>query len=119
MDSSATSKIERSPLDQIRQAEAEVTRRVVAARQTAEVTAQKAQAQVEGIKHHACETGQREGQAQYREIIFRAEGDARALVAQANRRAETLRRQGDLCMDDVVRRAVEIVIGQEQEIIDA
>ena len=111
--------IERSPLDQIRQAEAEVTRRVAAARQTAEATAQKVQAQAEGIKHHACETGQREGQAQYRETISRAEEDARALVAQAQRRAEILRRQGNLCMDDVVRRAVEIVIGQEQEIIDA
>ena len=111
--------IERSPLDQIRQAEAEGTRRVAAAHRAAEATAQKAQAQAEGIKRHACETGQREGQAQYREIISRAEEEARALVAQARRRAGILRRQGDLCMDDFVCRAVEIVIGQEQEIIDA
>ena len=30
-----------------------------------------------------------------------------------------LRCQGELCMDAVVRRAVEIVVGQEQEITDA
>ena len=119
MDSSATTMIERSPLDQIRHAEAEVTRRVAAARRAAEATSQKVQAQAEGIKYHACETGQLEGQAQYREIIFRAEEEARALVAQAHSQAEIMRRQGDLCMDDVVRRAVEIVVGLEEETADA
>ena len=107
-----------SPLDEIRQAEAEVTRRVAAARQAAEATAQKAHAQAEGIRRHAREAGQREGEVQYREIVSQAKEDARALIAQAQRRAETLRRQGDLCMDDIVRNAVEIVVGQEQRTID-
>lgn len=116
MDSSATSRIERSPLDQIRQAEAEIMRRIAAARRAAEATVQEAQAQVVNLKRQARETGRREGQAEYREIISRAEEEARALVEQARRRAEILRRQGDLCIDDLVCRAVEIVVGQEQEI---
>jgi flagellar biosynthesis/type III secretory pathway protein FliH len=116
MDWSATSKIERSPLDQIRRAEAEVTRQVAAALRASEATAQQAQAQAEDIKRHALRTGKNEGQAQHREIISRADEEARGLVAQAQRRAEIVRRQGDLRLDDLALRAVEIVIGQEQEI---
>ena len=119
MHSSATDKTDSSPLDQIRQAEAEITRRVAAARQAAEATAQKVQAQAEAIKRHARETGQCEGEAQYREIVSLAKEDAVAVIAQAQRRAEILRCQGDLCIDDIVCHAVEIVVGQEQRIIDA
>lgn len=119
MDPSAASRIDRLPLDQIRQAEAQVTRRVAGARKGAEAMAQNAQAQAEGMKRQAREIGRLEGQAQYREIISRAEEEARDLVAQALRRAEIVRCQGELCTHDVVRRAVEIVIGQEQEITDA
>ena len=81
--------LEHSPLDEVRRAEAEVTRRVAAAHRAVEAAVQEAQAQSEGIKHHAFEIGQREGQAQYHEDISRAQDEAHALVAQAQRRAGT------------------------------
>ena len=115
MNSSTAETIERTPLDQIRQAEAEVTRRVAAARQAAGAVVQEAQAQAADLKRQACETGQREGQAQYRESISQAEEEARVLVEQAHRRAGILRHQGDLCMDDFVRLALKPIIGRLEQ----
>lgn len=104
---------ERSPLDQIRQAEAEVTRRVVAARKAADQALAAAHAQATDLKRQAIQAGQRDGQAQYQDIISQAEQEARVILAQARSQAQHLRQKGDLRMEDAVRQAVAIVIGQE------
>jgi len=100
MDSSTMVTAERSPLDQIRQAEAEVTRRVAAARKAADQALAAAHAQATDLKRQAIQAGQRDGQAQCQEIISQAEQEA-------------LRQNGNLRMEDAVRRVVAIVIGQE------
>lgn len=105
-----------SPLDQIQQAEAEVARRIAAAREGAEVTLQEARAQMVELQRQARETGRSEGQMQYQEIVSRAEDEARALIARAHRGAEILRRQGESCMDAAVREAVQFIIGRETEV---
>jgi vacuolar-type H+-ATPase subunit H len=110
---------ELSPLDQIRQAEAEVNRRIAAARRVAEMTEVKARAQAADLKREAREAGRREGRAQYEQLVSRAEVEAEALLAQAHSQAEDLRRKGDMHMDSAVHRAVEVVVGLEGEADDA
>jgi vacuolar-type H+-ATPase subunit H len=115
MDSSTAITSEQPPLDQIRQAEAEVKRRIAAAQWTAEADLQEAHLRAEDLKRQALETGRCEGQLEYQDIIRQTKKDARALVAQARRRAEDLRRQGELRMNTVVRTTVAIVVGQEED----
>ncbi len=62
-----------SPLDQIRQTEAEITRKIAAAREAAEQVVVKARLDASVIKKQALEDGNREGQSQYREILIRGE----------------------------------------------
>ena len=104
-----------SPLDQIRHAEAEVARRIAAARETAERTVATAKAQAKDFLNEACETGQREGQARYKEIISRAEEETQALVAQAYYQADELRYQGDRNMEPAVFQALNVIIRMEVE----
>jgi vacuolar-type H+-ATPase subunit H len=113
--SSSTMVVERSPLDQIRQAETEVTRQVAAARGAAETAGRKAQAQAADLKRQAREVGQREGQELCREITSKAEEEARALVAQAHIQAEELRRKWDLSKEAAVRWALTVVIECKEE----
>jgi vacuolar-type H+-ATPase subunit H len=115
MDSSTATTSEQPPLDQIRQAEAEVKRRIAAAQWAAETDLQEAHLRAEDLKRQARETGRCEGQMEYQDIIRQAMQDARALVAQAHRQAEDLRRRGELRMDSVARSAVAIVVGQEED----
>lgn len=104
-----------SPLDQIWQTEAEVTRRVAAARDKAEGTLAEAQAQARQLKNQAVEEGRRQGQAQYKDIIAAADEEAQVITSQTNAQAEELRRQGKERTDRAVRLAVNIVIGLERE----
>lgn len=110
-----TSEIELSPLDQIRQTEGEVTRRIAAAREKSEEILENARKQAAVLKHAAHEAGKREGQAGYKEIISRAEEEANALVADAHYQAEKLRRRGQQRMKNGVIYAVNIVIGLAEE----
>lgn len=103
------------PLDQIRKAEADVTRRIAAARQAAEAAAQDAGVQALDLQRQARETGRREGLAQAQAIIARAERKARALTMQANSHAKDLAREGNLRMNSAVHSAVAIVAGQEAQ----
>ena len=112
MDASTAFSSERSPLEQIRQAEVEVKRRIAAAQRTAEGDMQKAQLDAQELERQASEIGLREGQAAYQDIIRQTEEEARGLVADARHRAEELRRQGELRMEGAVRSAVAILVGQ-------
>lgn len=106
---------ELSPLDQIRQTEAEVTRRIAAAREAAEKTVEKARGEAAKRKAAAREAGRLEGQAQLKENLARAEEEARALVAQAHHQADELRRRGRQRMHKAVQFAICVVLGLEGE----
>lgn len=105
----------RAPMDQILHAEAEVARRIAAARQAAEEAVQEAHAQTADIKSQACEAGRQQGQAQVQAAIARAEEEAFVLLEQAHRQAERLRDRGEQRMDTAVHRVAAIVIGQEEK----
>jgi vacuolar-type H+-ATPase subunit H len=100
-----------SPLDQIRLAEAEITRKVVTAREAVERAIVEARTQATLLKKQAQETGTREGQICYKEIVAGAEEEARGLVAHAHDRASVLRLKGQARMEAAIREAVSIVLG--------
>lgn len=109
---------ELSPLDQIRQTEADVTRAVAAARQAAELIIAQAQREAIDIQQHARELGIREGEARFRELISTGEEEARGIVAEAQVRANELRRKGQQRMDLGIHKAVRIVIGLGEDGLD-
>jgi vacuolar-type H+-ATPase subunit H len=104
-----------SPLDQIRQSEAEVTRQIAAARESAEAKVAEARAQAAQLKRQAREVGSRSGQASFKEILATAEEEAQIIQAQANQRARELRRRGEASMQAAIREAVAFVIGFEAQ----
>jgi flagellar biosynthesis/type III secretory pathway protein FliH len=110
-----SSEAELSPLDQIRQTEADVTRAVAAACQAADEIVAQAQREAAQIKQEARQSGVREGQARYREMISNAEEEVRDIVAEAKERAKELRRKGQKRMDRGVHQAVRMVIGLGEE----
>lgn len=107
--------VELSPLDQIRQAEAEVTRLLAAVRETAGLRVEEAHRQAASLKSAAWEQGMQEGRARYQVIIQQAEEEARELVAQAQLRCERLRCQGEQRMPKAVAWVVNLVIGFERK----
>lgn len=100
-----------SPLDQIRQAEADLARRIVAAREEAEQVQERARAQARLLLEEARQGGRDQGQAQYREIVARAEKEAQAILADAHDRAGALRQLGYQRMEIAVSQAVNIILG--------
>jgi vacuolar-type H+-ATPase subunit H len=110
------SDVELSPLDQIRQTEAEVTRAVAAARQAAEQLVAKAHLQAEEIKEQARVAGVLDGEARFKQMTSSAEEEARIIIAHAQQRAKELRRKGEQYMDRGVHHAVDMVIGLGGEV---
>jgi vacuolar-type H+-ATPase subunit H len=110
-----STEVELSPLDQIRQTEAEVTRKIAAAREAAERTLQDAYKQAEDLKRMDREVGSQEGQARYREIISKAEEEAKLLMAEVHERAKKLHRYGRQQMLLSVSYIIELVIGMAQK----
>ena len=107
--------LELSPLDQIRQTEAEVTRKIAAGRKAAEQIVEQARRQAEAVKKDAWENGTREGQARYQTSLSNAEEESRALVAEAQDQADKLRRRGAKRMLLAVHRALNFVISLVEE----
>jgi flagellar biosynthesis/type III secretory pathway protein FliH len=105
---------ELSPLDQIRQVEAEITRRIAAAREASEHSAVNARGQAALLKKQAEEQGGRQGQILYKEVIAKAEEQSKEMIAQAQHEAENLRRTGELRMQQAVCEALCIVLGQKE-----
>lgn len=99
-----------SPLDQIRLAEAEITRKVVTAREAAEHARAEARAQVTLLKKQAHDSGIREGQIRYKEIVSGAEEEARAIVEHAHNQADELRRKGEVRMEAAIQEVTRIVL---------
>jgi vacuolar-type H+-ATPase subunit H len=110
------SEVELSPLDQIRQTEADVTRAVAAARQAAEQLVLKAYLGAEEIKQQAREAGELDGEARFKQLTSSAEEEARVIVACSQQQARELRRKGVQYMDRGVHHAVEVVIGLGEEV---
>jgi vacuolar-type H+-ATPase subunit H len=106
---------ELSPLDQIRLAEAEITRKTVVARENAERCLAEALTQAARIKKQAREAGTRVGNVQYKDIVARAEEEARAITAHAQNQADTLRQKGHNRMEMAVEYAVSIVLGLDKD----
>ncbi len=106
---------ELSFLDQIRQAEAEVTRRIAVANEAAHQRVANARSQVTQMINLAREAGQSEGQARYQQIINQAEAEAQDIIAKAEEQAKELRRQGITEMSQVVELAVNFITEQAEE----
>jgi vacuolar-type H+-ATPase subunit H len=106
---------ELSPLDQIRQAEADVTRQIAAAREAAARTVVEARRHVRDLLDEAREMGRRRGQIRYKEIVSQAEEESQALVFQAHNQAESLHHTGKRRMSTAVRQAVNLVIGLQDD----
>ena len=103
-----------SPLDQIRMAEAEVTRKIAVAREGSEHTVINAKAQAKLLLDEARKSGERKGQAQYQEIVSEAKEEAKAILAGADHQVKELRRKGNRYMDIAVRQVVNIITGMEE-----
>jgi vacuolar-type H+-ATPase subunit H len=100
-----------SPLDQIRLAEAEVTRKIVSAREASEHAIVEARAQAALLKKQAHDAGALEGQIRYKEIVSRAEEEARAIVEHAHKQADKLRWNGQARMEVAIQEVTGIVLG--------
>jgi vacuolar-type H+-ATPase subunit H len=113
-----SSETQLSPLDQIRQAEADVTRKVAMAREDSEHKLAEAKAQAKTRLAKARKSGKRKGQAQFREIVSEAEEVTRAILAESDHWAEELQQKGIRYMDYAVRQVVDIVSGMEEGVAD-
>lgn len=100
-----------SPLDQIRLAEAEVTRKIAVARRDCEQILADAKTEAQLQLVDARENGKRKGRARFRDIVTEAEEEARAIRAGAEHRARLLLRQGNRKMDIAIHQVVNIVTG--------
>jgi len=105
------SEIELSPLDQIRQIESEMTRRIAAARENVEEILENARRQSADLKRQANEAGVQEGQAHYKDIIAEAEEEARSFIAEASARSVEITRRSQKRMSTAVVHSVNIVVG--------
>jgi vacuolar-type H+-ATPase subunit H len=107
--------LELSPLDRIRQAEAEAARSIAGSRETAEQTLARAREQARALVAEAQEAGQREGQAQYRRLIFHAQDEVREIGRESQKEVDALRRAEAELMDVAVRRVVAIITGTGED----
>jgi vacuolar-type H+-ATPase subunit H len=106
-----TLQTEFSPLDQIRQSEAEVTRKIAAARETAMHNLEAARKEAAHIVAQAREDGLQEGQLHYRKILQKTEKESKNLIASAQEEVRELTKIGDRRMDKAIEQIVSIVIG--------
>jgi len=102
---------ELSPLDQIRLAEAEIMRKTMTAHEDAERRLSHAHTQAESIKKEARATGTQAGKAHYKEIVSRAEEEARAIRAHAKNQAKQLEKKGHTRIDKAVAYVLNIILG--------
>ena len=107
---SPTFATELSPLDQIRLAEAEITRKIVTAREASERVIAEARTRATVLKKQAHESGSRAGRIRYKEIVSKAEEEARTIVQHAHNQADELRQNGQTRMDAAIQEALGIVL---------
>jgi|SRR5690606_8260946 len=100
-----------SPLDQIRQAEAEVTARLAGAREAAAQHLARIRNENQRIIAEAEETGRREGEAAYQDAIAAAEEEARLIRAAGQQQAVELKILGAERMTAAVEAILDRVLG--------
>ena len=100
-----------SPLDQIRIAEAETTRTLIAAREASERVVAEARIQASALKKEAHDSGTDRGLIRLREIVSQAEAEARQILEQAHEEAELLKGKGQSKMEEAIRETVQIMLG--------
>lgn len=110
----ALSEIELSPLDKIRQTEAEAAGAIAAARQAAEQLLASTRAEADQFIDQARTEGKRAGQAQYADALTRAGEEAHAILVDAKRRAKKLQHKGRQRMEAGISFAVNTIIGLEE-----
>ena len=103
-----------SPLDQIRQVEAETIRQIAAAREASEQKTTEAKKQVKVILEQARESGRQRGLNRYKQIISSAEEEALVIVSQAHNQVNLMRHKGKKQMSTAVQQAVSLIIGLER-----
>lgn len=101
---------ELSALDQIRLVEAEVTRKIVAARERSERNIADACGQAALIKKQAHAAGEHKGQVHCKEVISEAEEEAQALLVRAHNQADGLRQKGYTRMELAVQEVLNTVL---------
>ncbi|NOH03428.1 MAG: hypothetical protein HND47_16435 [Chloroflexi bacterium] len=104
-----------SPLDQIRLVEAEVARRLVAAREAVEEKAAKVRTISEQLIYAVRDAGRKEGEAHYKAVVGKAEEEAQVVVLRARQRAEELKHRGGQRMASLTLRCVDFVLGWKGE----
>jgi hypothetical protein len=102
-----------SPLDQIRQVEAEMTRKTIAARTRTDQRLADARAEATLLKKQARESGEQKGRIRYKQVIAEAETQTEMILAHAEEEAANLRRKGDARMERAIDEAVNIVLGRK------
>lgn len=102
-----------SPLDEIRQVEAEVARQLQAARAAAEAHIVQAKESARTIKQQALEVGRHEGKADYQEIMTCASQEADQIIQNASLAANTLHESQVRYLAPLVRRIIECVTAVE------
>ena len=105
-----------SPLDQIRQAEAEAARRLVLSREAGSKKVQESRLQASELFGQARIEGEADGQARYKEIVARSEEEATALVAESRRKTDKLRVAGQKQITSLVSKIVKFITGMEADI---
>ena len=103
-----------SPLDQIRNTEAENSRRVAAAREHAALTLQQARSSTARMLADAREAGRKEGEMQRRVRLDEARGEAEAITTRAQQAAKELQRVGRRKMNSAVIYAVRLILGEDE-----
>lgn len=105
-----------SPLDLVRQEEAEVARRVAASREAAGQMVVKAEEQARTLVEEARLAGAREGQAHYRRLILEAQDEVRAICLEGQKRVEDLRRAEAEWLEIAVQHVVAIIAATGEDI---
>ena len=102
---------ELTPLDQILQIETDVIGQIAAARVSAGRSIASARTEAAQLKNQYRESGLRAGQARYRQIVQKAEEEAKAIVAEANKQAEAMHKRAQQRMEEAVQKALTLIIG--------
>ncbi len=106
--------VELSPLDQIRQAEAEVARQIATASVAADTTISETNTQASQIKNQSIEAGRRNGLTIYNEIIEKSRLEAKEITLRGQEDAKQLLVQGGKLMDKAVETALRLVLSLEE-----
>ncbi len=104
-----------SPLDQIRQKEAEGLRKVIIARQASERKIYEARGEAARIKKLARESAAQQARELYKETAAAAQQEAQELRSQAKTHADELTARAKLVIEQGVAEAVNIVLGLKEE----